>query len=236
MNYIIGKLNSEQEIQEAAQYLQSIGYIPTKRAGRRVTDSAIRLFEREGIKYYAFGNYEGYLRYKKTGIKPYNLCDVHTLSVFKLLDTMAKTVVTKPAPIKVDMLGSPITTAPLDKIETNTVTRTVQLPNADYIQLKKSDLVTAYNKVSPELKQLLVFMCGGKEMFVETFYKVGDKFERGSKQYVIIRINPNVISLMDCETFSPFSSSKQVINSNAITEAELHSLMGSWYNLFKLIK
>ena len=73
-------------------------------------------------------------------------------------------------------------------------------------------------------------------MFVEKTYRIGNKFKRRNDTYVIARINSNIITLLDCETFENFGTSKQVADVENITETELKYLFGIYQSQFELIK
>lgn len=221
MKVIIGKLNTTALLNEAVVYLESLGY--KRHAGGPQGDkTAIRLIGIGDEKRYMMGTYDRYVNYLHNNVSVYEGYSIKSLEEFKAIKS-----------------------TPMQKVETivkesyteSKTTRTSDLqPTEDIIVLKKSNVINAYNKVSPELKQFLVFICGDRNMFIQQTYKIGDKFKRGTKTYVIAKVNTNVVTLLDCDTFENFCNSKQVKDMNHISESELQTLLGTWYHLFELVK
>jgi hypothetical protein len=115
--------------------------------------------------------------------------------------------------------------------------KVTEAPNtrANTVSIEKSKLLNTYSKVSYELKAFLRLLFED-ELFVEQTYKVGNKFSRRRETLVIAKVNANVVTMLDCNTFENFGTSKQVIDINAITESELKCLLGVWRHEFNLIK
>lgn len=76
----------------------------------------------------------------------------------------------------------------------------------------------------------------GSELFVEKTYKVGDKFQKKSETYVLAKINMNVVTMMNLDTFTNFGNSIQVRDLENISDKELKQLLKIYYSEFKKVE
>ena len=244
MNYILGKFTTEQELQQAENKLKELGFVSSK-TNKKCGD-ALRVYNRDNVSTYTSGDYTNYLRYKKQGMASYVDCTVLTLEEFlepyKPKDSKSslnerKLALQKELAIKATIEAQhsqevfPLIPLP-SKSSTTPKWTEVEYP---YVHVDKSKLLNTYSRVSHELKSFLRLLFGD-ELFIEKTYKVGDKFSRRGETLVIAKLNHNVVSVIDCNTFENLSPSTQVITINAITESELKCLLGVWRDEFNLIK
>ena len=243
MNYILGKFTTDEELQQAENRLKELGFVSSKT--NKNSGDALRLFNKDSGNTFTSGDYDNYLKYKKSGMSPYVECEVLSLEDF--IKTLQKD--SKPSLNERKLAHQ----KELEKREVNSFIENLNakasnmnkgvaytfetkpfMPN-DEVHIDKSKLLNTYSKVSHELKAFLRLLFGD-ELFVEPTYKVGDKFSRKGETLVIVKINQNVVTLVDCKTFENVRTSKQVADVNAITESELRCLLGVWRDEFNLIK
>lgn len=236
MNYIVNIENADQELLE--KVIKTLDEQKFKRINFKRNCTGIRVFTNsKGKTCYSCGTYLGYIVYRKSGMKDY--VDAETISLEGLLQVLNPTKeITSKAIVEPFYIPNTSPAFPLGTINLNLknkeVTTEAEVIESTEIKLNKDKVIAAYNQVNPELQQFMRLLFGS-ELFVEKTYKVGDKFQKKSETFVLAKINMNVVTMMNLDTFTNFGNSIQVRDLENISDRELKQLLKVYYSEFKKI-
>lgn len=220
MNYIVNIENASPELLE--KVIRTLDEQKFKRVNFKRGATGIRVFTNsKDNTCYSYGNYLGYIVYRKSGMKDY--VDAETIYLGELLNILKPTV-------------EPVlraTVAAKELYSTDIKAESIIISDTE-LKLNKDKVIAAYNQVNPELQQFMRLLFGS-ELFVEKTYKVGDKFQKKSETYVLAKINMNVVTMMNLDTFTNFGNSIQVRDLENISDRELKQLLKVYYSEFKKI-
>lgn len=233
MNYIVNIENASPELLE--KVIRTLDEQKFKRVNFKRGATGIRVFTNsKDNTCYSYGNYLGYVVYRRSGMKDY--ADAETISLKELLD-----ILNPPTPkhISGGLVPKAETISEINKkiveaYPSSGGTLPSFIPDTE-LKLNKDKVIAAYNQVpSPELQQFMRLLFGS-ELFVEKTYKVGDKFQKKSETYVLAKINMNVVTMMNLDTFTNFGNSIQVRDLENISDRELKQLLKVYYSEFKKV-
>lgn len=231
MNYIVNIENANSELLE--KVIRALDEQKFKRVNFKRGATGIRVFTNsKGINCYTYGTYLGYIVYRKSGMKDY--IDAETINLGGLLQILKpeksiivdnmegyQIYISEPSKSMAKLYPTDIKAEPIVIADTE-------------LKLNKDKVIAAYNQTSPELQQFMRLLFGS-ELFVEKTYKVGDKFQKKSETYVLAKINMNVVTMMNLDTFTNFGNSIQVRDLESISDRELKQLLKVYYSEFKKI-
>ena len=193
---------------------------------------------------YTVGLFQSYSKYIKAKNKLYRDLEIMSFSTFlklhdKDISTVARLIVSDWAVPTItgseDVVVESISNAQevLENIIPESINvKAPQDPTTKTLTINELQVKNAYRATSDVKLKILLETLFGKEIFMERVYKVGNKFTYNGRNFVIIKTNQTIISMINTEDWENFCMSKNVSDPYNITETELRCLLGVYFDKF----